>query len=227
MAGEPTPGRTGRPPSTSVARLEEVALNLFTQAGFEETTIDEVAEAAGIGRRTFFRYYASKNDLVWGDFDGQLAAFRRQFAAYADLPMMDALRLAVVAFNRVDDSYLEQHRRRMRLILGVPALQAHATLRYASWRAVVEEFAVARTGEPAGSFVPRLLGHLALGASVAAYEQWLISPGAELSALIDAAFAELARSFAHHERTGSPTTGSRPAPRPRAARRASARIRPE
>jgi TetR/AcrR family transcriptional regulator, regulator of mycofactocin system len=70
---------TGRRPSTSRAELERVALDLFTSRGFEETTVDDVAAAAGIGRRTFFRYYASKNDAVWGDFDAQLEKLRQWF----------------------------------------------------------------------------------------------------------------------------------------------------
>lgn len=195
------PARTGRPPSTSLGRLEEVALDLFRRNGFDATTIDDVAAAAGIGRRTFFRYYASKNDLVWGDFEGRLAEFRDRLAALAALPMMDALRRAVVAFNAVDEVAAEQHRNRMGLILGVPTLQAHSTLRYAAWRRVVEEFVAGRTGGPPDSLLPRLVGHVALATSVAAYEQWLAGSGsgAELARLIDAAFAELPLGFGHHE----------------------------
>jgi TetR/AcrR family transcriptional regulator, regulator of mycofactocin system len=183
--------RTGRPPRTSAARLADVALALFAANGFDETTIEDVAEAAGIGRRTFFRYFASKNDLVWGAFDDHLDRFRGMLRDRDRLPMTDALREAVVEFNRVPDGESALHRRRMRLILTVPALQAHSTLRYRAWRDAVEEFVVRRTGEPPGSFRPRLLGHLALAASVAAYEQWLAAPGADLGTLIDAAYREL------------------------------------
>jgi len=193
-------GRTGRPPLTSASELGAVALELFTENGFDATTIDDVAEAAGIGRRTFFRYYASKNDLAWGDFDGQLDLFRHELAGYVDRPMMDALRCAVVEFNRVDARDLDQHRRRMQLILTVPALQAHFTLRYSAWRAAVEEFAAARTGRPVGSPVPQLVGHVALATCRAAYEQWLAHPNADLSQLIDSAFSTLAQGFAHLER---------------------------
>jgi mycofactocin system transcriptional regulator len=191
--------RTGRPPSTSAGELEEVALDLFIRNGFDATTIDDVTTAAGIGRRTFFRYYPSKNDLVWGDFDGQLAMFRTVFETLAEVPMMDALRQAVVAFNRVDDAVADRHRNRMRLILTVPTLQAHSTLRYRAWRRVVEEFVAARVGASPDDFLPRLVGYVALAASVAAYEQWLVDPRADLSALIDAAFRELPGGFAHHE----------------------------
>ncbi len=197
-----TVARAGRPPRTSASRLEEIALDLFTRNGFAETTIDDVAEAAGIARRTFFGYFASKNDLVWGDFDGHLAAFRAQLAGHEGTPMMDALRLSVLSFNEFPVSEEERHRRRMRLILTVPALQAHSTLRYAAWRGVVSDFVAQRTGEPPATFLPRLLGHLALATSVAAYEHWLVAPGADLATLIDRAFRELPDGFAHHERAG-------------------------
>ena len=65
------------------------------------------------------------------------------------------------------------HRQRMALILHVPALQAHSTLRYAEWRDVVAPLVARRTGTSADSFDAQLVGHLALGAAVAAYEEWL------------------------------------------------------
>jgi mycofactocin system transcriptional regulator len=187
--------RAGRPPSTSAGRLEQIAFDLFTQHGFDETTLEDVAAAAGISKRTFFRYHRSKNDLVWGDFDVHLATFRDELTARDGEPMMQALRQAVVAFNRVEGEAVVQHRRRMRLILTVPTLQAHSTLRYAAWRKVVEEFAARRSGHPRGTLLPRLVGHLALATSVAAYEQWLAEPDAELEPLIDSAFAALATGF--------------------------------
>ncbi|MGH1553997.1 TetR family transcriptional regulator [Streptomyces sp. L7] len=56
--------------------LERLGFDLFARHGFDRTTVDDIAAAAGIGRRTFFRYFASKNDLVWGDFEGQLVRLR-------------------------------------------------------------------------------------------------------------------------------------------------------
>jgi AcrR family transcriptional regulator len=56
--------RSGRPRATSRADLERLGFELFGQKGFDETTVDDIATGAGIGRRTFFRYFASKNDLV-------------------------------------------------------------------------------------------------------------------------------------------------------------------
>jgi mycofactocin system transcriptional regulator len=202
VAGE---ARTGRPPVITAGELAAVALELFAAHGFEATTIDDIAAAAGIGRRTFFRYFASKNDLVWGDFDTELDHLRARLArASADQPMMTALREAVVDFNRVDDTATQAHRRRMALILGVPALQAHSTLRYAAWRDVVADFVAVRCGLPADALLPQLVGYVCLGAAVAAYQYWLAEPGQDLSGLLDVAMAEVLAGFAGHERPTAP-----------------------
>ncbi|MFI1293315.1 mycofactocin system transcriptional regulator [Streptomyces sp. NPDC020792] len=151
---------------------------MFAQQGFERTTVDDIAAAAGIGRRTFFRYFASKNDLVWGDFQAHLAWLEQLLAAAApSLPMMDALRAAIVEFNRYDPADVPWHRQRMELILNTPTLQADATLRYAAWRRIVTAFAARRTGLPPSDMLPRLIGHAALGAALSAYATWLAGPG--------------------------------------------------
>lgn len=175
----------GRPPATTREQIEQAALALFAAQGFDDTTVEEIAAAAGIGRRTFFRYFRSKNDVVWGDFDGGLDRLRDDLAA-ADpgRPWPDVLRHAVVAFNALRPEQVATHRARMELILHVPALQAHATLMYARWREVVAEFVAARTGAAPDDFGPRLVGHTALAAAVAAYEQWLTDPSASLPDLL-------------------------------------------
>lgn len=197
----PPAARMGRPPATSHGELEQIGLELFTRRGFEETTIDDIAAAAGISRRTFFRYYTSKNDLVWGDFDAELAGLRSRLAEVPpEMPMMAALREAVVAFNRVDARHAQVHRRRMTLILGVPTLMAHSTLRFAGWREVIAEFAAARLERPVNALLPQVVAHAALGGAIAAYTEWLAHDDADLDALLGEAIGELATGFAGHER---------------------------
>ena len=191
------PARKGRPPSTSHATLEEVGIRLFVERGFDETSVEDIAAAAGIGRRTFFRYFPSKADLVWGDFDAELDRMRACLARLdPHLPMMEAVRQAVIDFNALQPEQEAQHRRRLTLILGVPTLIAHSTLQFAHWRAVIAEFAAQRLGQDAGDLLPRTIGHCALGAAVAAYEEWLRDTGADLGALLDEAFGQLAHGFA-------------------------------
>ena len=184
--------RAGRPPVTSRAELERIALDLFARDGFEATTVDRIAEAAGVGRRTFFRYYASKNDVVWGDFDAGLRTMEEQLAALpADVPLLQGLADAVVRFNALPRGAVAAHRQRMSLILHVPALQAHSTLRYAAWRDVVARYAARRLNAPVDALGPQLVAHLALAAAVASYEQWLRDERSDLQALLAQAFAAL------------------------------------
>jgi hypothetical protein len=96
---------------------------------------------------------------------------------------------AVVRFNDLPPEAVPAHRRRMALILHVPALQAHSTLRYADWRGVVARFAARRLDQPAEAALPQLIGHLALGSAVAAYEQWLADETSDLPSLLTGAFA--------------------------------------
>jgi mycofactocin system transcriptional regulator len=191
-----TEARVGRRPRTSRAELERVALRLFEERGFDETTVDDIAAAAGIGRRTFFRYYDSKNDVVWGDFEHELDRLRAWLLARPpEIPMMDALREAVVAFNRLDPAQTRWHRLRMTLILQTPALQAHSTLRYADWRAVVAEFVARRLGQPDEAITPQVVAYTSLGAALAAYEHWLRHDGTDLSELLDASMRALSHGF--------------------------------
>lgn len=184
--------RTGRRPVTTRSHLAELALALFVDQGFESTTVDDIAVVAGIGRRTFFRYFASKNDVVWGDFDAGLLALREGLAATpAGVATFDALVAAVLQFNRLDAEVETVHRRRMDLILHVPALQAHSTLRYAAWRAVIADFVADRRQESAAAAVPQLVSHTVLAATVAGYEQWLATPGSDLSSLLEQSLRRL------------------------------------
>jgi TetR/AcrR family transcriptional regulator, regulator of mycofactocin system len=186
------PRRAGRRPVTSRFEIEHIALDLFTEHGFDTTTVDDIAAAAGIGRRTFFRYYPSKNDIPWGAFDEQLDGMRDTFAALPPgLPVLAGVRAAVLAFNEVHPDEQPWHRRRLRLILGTPALQAHSTLRYAAWRRVVAEYAAQRLGFPVEHLVPQTIGHASLGVALAAYERWLAEDAGELLELLDAAFGAL------------------------------------
>lgn len=190
------PRRAGRRPVTSRSEIEHIALELFTERGFDPTTVDDIATAAGIGRRTVFRYYASKNDIPWGMFDEQLDRMRATFAALpSTLAVMAGVRAAVLAFNAVHPDEQPWHRRRLRLILGTPALQAHSTLRYAAWRRVVAEHAAERLGLPPDGLLPQAIGHASLGVALAAYERWLGPDGGELRELLDTAFRALEDGF--------------------------------
>ena len=166
--------RPGRRRVTSATELETAALELFFAEGFDATTVEDIASACGIGRRTFFRYYPSKNDVVWGQFAEGLALMRAELAATSERDSIaHSLTNAIVAFNFVPSEYVAQHRERMNLILHVPTLQAHSTLRYAEWRTVIAEYVAVRIGVSSHAQIPQLVSHVVLAACITAYEQWL------------------------------------------------------
>ena len=195
-AVKPVPVRSGRVHATTHSHLSQIALKLFIERGFEQTTVDEIAKEAGISRRTLFRYFQTKNDLPWGNFDALLKGMRSRLElADHDAPIIDVLRAAVIEFNHFPHDELAMHRSRMWLLLNVPTLRAHSTLRYAEWRQVIAEFVANRLGALPSDLTPQTIAGACLGISLAAYEQWLGREDANLVALFDVAFSSAEAIF--------------------------------
>lgn len=189
----PGPSAPGRRPITSRAQISSLAIGLFSTKGFDETSVDDIAEAAGIARRTLFRYYSSKNEIAWGEFDDHLDELRALLSSIPpEVPIARALVDALVAFNRVPAAEVANHRRRMSLLLGIPALQAHSMLMYADWRQVIAEFCAQRLDLDVRDHLPQTIAWLCLGTALAAYDQWLADPGADLAELLATGGATLA-----------------------------------
>jgi TetR/AcrR family transcriptional regulator, regulator of mycofactocin system len=175
-------GRRGRPPGTSARELEVIALRLFTEHGFEDTTVERIAGAAGVSKRTFFRYFDSKADVLWHAFDGEVRALRAAFAAVPpELPLMPAIRQVVVGVNRYRAEDVPELRTRMNLIGSVPALAASAAHHYHAWERAVGEFAATRLGRPADSLYPLAIGRATLAVCRSAYERWAERADADLT----------------------------------------------
>lgn len=171
---------------------------LFAAHGFDETSVEEIAAAAGISRRTLFRYFRSKNDIAWGDFNAELTRMRVFLAALPSTTALhDGLRLALVDFNTFPSHQAHWHRQRMALLLTVPALQAHSVLKYAGWRTVVAEYVADQLGVRPTDHLPRSIAWMLLGVALAAYEQWLTDGSRELRDLLRAGSAVLADGLAH------------------------------
>ncbi|WP_460600324.1 mycofactocin system transcriptional regulator [Flexivirga lutea] len=187
----PRPG-VGRPVATSHAEIERVAFRLFAEKGFVGTTLEDIARAAGIGRRTLLRYYRSKNDIPWGRFDDTLSGFRSILHSFDDRPLHEAVHLGVIEFNRFPAAAMAEHRTRMQLILTTPELQAHSVLRYAEWRQVVAAYVATRTRSEPSALLPQMASHVALALSMAGYGEWLAGDaGADLPAVLDRALRTL------------------------------------
>jgi mycofactocin system transcriptional regulator len=178
------------------ARIESAALDLFTAQGFEQVTIDEIADTAGISRRTFFRYVTAKADAVWGDFDAHVLRLDTLLAASPGAPsVLASICAAYVEVNDYAVTDLPMLRQRMRLIRTEPALQAHSQVRYAAVDRVVAAHVARRTGLDPEALVPRLVATSTRAAATTAFDVWLADGRITLGAALHEAFDELAGGF--------------------------------
>lgn len=185
----------GRPEATSHADIEQAAFRLFAERGFDGTTLDDIAAAVGVSRRTLFRYYPSKNDIPWGQFDRTLERFRQILRELPqDRPVHEVVQQGVLDFNEFDDAADPPHAERMRLILETPALQAHSVLRYAEWRAVIADYVAERLDLAPTDPLPETVSQVCLALALSAYGLWLRDPGPTLRDRLEQALLDL-RSY--------------------------------
>lgn len=108
---------------TTRERLVEVAFRLFTEQGYEQTTVDQVAQAAGVSRATFFRLFSSKEAVIFPDHEPVLSAVDARLAmaeaSEAGTALHEAARLVMRRY--LDEG--ETARARYRLTQSVPALR--------------------------------------------------------------------------------------------------------
>jgi AcrR family transcriptional regulator len=199
VSAAPTTPRDQPRRAAVTRRLEDVALELFAARGFDETTVDELAAAGGVGRRTFFRYFPTKFDVVLGELDDGLTALVDVLVAEPGDDPVAAARAAFLAVNRYTDDEVPALRRRLGLIEDVPELAARATVRYRVWEQALAADAGRRWDASPSTLSARVFGQAVVAAMRAVFTVWHARPdagAADLGALVDEAFAVLARGFA-------------------------------
>ena len=124
--------KRGRPRSIEPQEVAVVALQLFEQEGYEGVTMEQIAEKASVSRRTLFRLFPSKVDLLWGGAEEILDVVKERVKALPSGKMTlkeFVYDLLMPALGRLDEPWLASlARRRLRLIMASPALLDHAAL---------------------------------------------------------------------------------------------------
>ncbi|AZM51067.1 TetR family transcriptional regulator [Streptomyces sp. WAC 06738] len=175
--------------------LSEAALRLLASKGFDAVTVDEIAATAGVSKRTFFRYFASKEDVVVRFLAGLGGGMRAALAARPEgEPPSAALRETVRAALATCADQPGRMLRVVRLVLGTPALRARFLECQDRWRDDLAAELARRPGlGPGSGLYPQLAAGMALGAFDTVLRRWSGSDGAEDPAgLTDRAFATLA-----------------------------------
>ena len=156
------------------ARLQEAALALYGERGYEQTTVAEIAERAGLTKRTFFRYFADKREvLFWGsELLEQLmvAAIEAAPASASALGLIGAaLDAAAVRF----EEYREFAGPRHRIIASSPELRERELIKAAS---LASGMAGALRARGFGDTAADLMAHMGVITMHVAFEQWVVDP---------------------------------------------------
>jgi AcrR family transcriptional regulator len=163
--------------------LTQLAKDLFVEKGYDETTIDDLAAAAGMSKRTFFRYFASKEELVMGKYEVLGEQLAEDLAARpADEPIWTSLRQM---FGRVAE-YFESEARGATAVAMENIVRDHPTLnasyleRVSRMQELVLDQARTRTGQqdPADPRAAAIVG-AAFSCLIAAWTTWLTSNQAQ------------------------------------------------
>jgi AcrR family transcriptional regulator len=175
-AGErPRPGLRERRKRLPPDELEAAALRLFGERGFDSVTVDDIAAEADVSRRTFFRYFASKEDVLLADHFVQLARLREALADRPpEEPILTALRNALLSMTGDFGERREMLILRGRIMRNTPSLQARSMVHQQAWEDAMQEMVAARLAvDPTADLRPGVVSATTLAAMRVAYTNWL------------------------------------------------------
>jgi AcrR family transcriptional regulator len=171
-------------------RLEQAALALYSEHGFELTTVAQIAQRAGLTERTFFRHFADKREVLFGG-SGELQELI--VSAVAGAPdssaPIDAVAAGLVAAAAVLQERREYARRRQSIIAANAELQERELVKLASLASAIAEALRRRgVGDPAAS----LAGEAGIAVFRTAFDRWIDEKGQrDFTRLIPEALDEL------------------------------------
>lgn len=178
--------------------IEDVAVALFERDGFDATTIEGIAAAADIAPRTYFSYFATKDDAVLADYAERLARILAELGRRpADEPAWAALRasFALVASDYASEA--DRIRRRFRIMAATPSVYARSLQLQAGWEQALGAHLAARLGAAPHDPEPGLLAAAALAAMRSSLQHWLAGGQvSSLPALVERSFDRLGAGLA-------------------------------
>jgi AcrR family transcriptional regulator len=163
-------GFVGRWQPDAVGRLVAAAMTLFGERGFESTTVAEIAEHAGLTKRTFFRYFADKREVLFYGADQLEELFVTAVAqAPADATPLDAVMAALDAAAAVFEERREFAVKRQQIIAANPELQERELIKLAS---LAEAVAAALRGRGVGDPAAILTAETGITVFRVGFERW-------------------------------------------------------
>ncbi len=170
----PSPDPTPDAVLSARERLVEAAFGLFDEHGFDETTVEDIAARAGVGRTTFFRHYRSKEAVIFPVHDELLEAIAARLEAAApstrDLAVVEAARIVLRHYL----SEGERARQRYRLITSVPSLRDREMAGLRQYQRLFAAALVSRwPGDPEAELRADLMSSAVVAAHNHVLRRWL------------------------------------------------------
>jgi AcrR family transcriptional regulator len=166
-----TPARTGRPRRSSAEILADAASELFLENGYDGTTVDQIAQRAGVSRATFFNYFSGKADLLWLDLDRSLEGLAEALHQADRLPVVRSVEAALVTVARAHDAVPWALSQAEAMRLG-DDLTASGAARFVARHATVAAYVAERRGERQDAFWPQVVSASLLAAAGSAVVVW-------------------------------------------------------
>ena len=191
----PSPGLRERKKARTRFAIQEHALRLIREQGYEATTVEQIAEAAEISPSTFFRYFPTKDAVVLtDDYDPLIIeSFRAQ---PPELGPVQALRRAYrESMLDLSPEEVTATRERTQLIMSVPALRAVFLDNMLETMALVADLIAERMARPQDDVFVRALSGAIVGVAMAVFAQWMGDPECDPFALLDEGLAHLEAGF--------------------------------
>lgn len=184
------PGLRERKKQLTRDRIEASAMELFVRDGFEATTVEGIAAAADIAPRTFFHYFATKEDVVLTDYADRLRRLLDHLATRPPAePPWERLRQAFRSVAAEDSERRELMASRLRLMADAPTVAARSLLVQSGWERDLASVLASHPGaRDGGGPTPELLAAAALAAMRASIQQWLRDPSIDLPERLDRCF---------------------------------------
>lgn len=198
----PQPSRRSRKKSKTYAALLDAGAELFASRGFDETTTNDIAEAADVSQRTLFRHFPSKEAVLYGDMDEAILELRDALAERpADEPVFDVVRHAIASLEENFERNRDRRLLQARLAASYPSVSAYsrATVQFGWEREIIAAVAARLGVDPLDDPRPEIIAGATMSAVRVATRQWTLSRGASdymqlISAALDSvpAISELA-----------------------------------